>query len=103
VVINPGDFHTNNSANRRNFLSPSDTHDPYHENYEDALEQIEKDEANGWEPVVLARILLKIVESKKPRQRYIIASFEQKLAVVFKYILPGRLNRTILESHYGIK
>jgi short-subunit dehydrogenase len=94
VVINPGDFHTNNSANRRHDL------DPYHENFKNALEQIEKDEANGWEPVVLARKLLKIVESKKPRQRYIIASFEQKLAVVFKYILPGRLNRTILENHY---
>ncbi len=79
------------------------TLDPYHENFKNALKQIEKDEANGWEPVVLAKKILKIVESKKPRQRYIIASLEQKLAVVFKYILPGRLNRTILESHYGIK
>jgi NAD(P)-dependent dehydrogenase (short-subunit alcohol dehydrogenase family) len=103
VVINPGDFHTNNSANRRHYLSSTNDPGPYHENFKNALEQIEKDEANGWEPVVLARKLLKIVESKKPRQRYIIASIEQKLAVVFKYILPGRLNRTILENHYGIK
>ncbi len=103
VVINPGDFHTNNSANRRNFLSPTNNSDPYNENFKNALEQIEKDESNGWDPVVLARKLVKIVESKKPRQRYIIASFEQTLAVVFKYILPGRLNRTILENHYMIK
>jgi len=103
VVINPGDFHTNNSANRRHYLSTTNDLDPYHDNFKNALEQIEKDEANGWEPVVLARKLLKIVESKKPRQRYIIASFEQKLAVILKYILPGKLNRTILESHYMIK
>jgi short-subunit dehydrogenase len=103
VVINPGDFHTNNSANRRHFLSPTDDSDPYHENFKNALVQIEKDEANGWEPVVLARKLVKIVESKSPRQKYIIASFEQKLAVLLKFILPGKLFRTILEDHYRIK
>ncbi len=103
VVINPGDFHTNNSANRRNFLAPTNDADPYHENFKNALEQIEKDEAGGWEPVVLARRLVKIVESRKPRQKYIIASFEQKLAVLLKSILPGKLFRTILEDHYRIK
>jgi NAD(P)-dependent dehydrogenase (short-subunit alcohol dehydrogenase family) len=103
VVINPGDFHTNNSVNRRHFLSPTNDSDPYHENFKNALEQIEKDEADGWEPVVLARKLVKIVESKKPRQKYIIASFEQKLAVLLKSILPGILFRTILEDHYRIK
>jgi NAD(P)-dependent dehydrogenase (short-subunit alcohol dehydrogenase family) len=103
VLINPGDFHTNNSANRRNFLAPTDSSDPYHEQYLKTLSIIEKDEANGWEPQVLAKKLVKIVECKNPRQRYIIASFEQKLAVVLKYILPGKLFRMILEDHYKIK
>ena len=103
VLINPGDFHTNNSANRRNFLAPTDINDPYHEQFEKTLAIIEKDEANGWEPVVLARKIVKIVECKNPRQRYIIASFEQKLAVALKYILPGKLFRMILEDHYKIK
>src|SRR5665647_925350 len=103
VVINPGDFHTNNSVNRRHFLSPINDSDPYNESFKNALVQIEKDEAHGWEPVVLARKLVKIVESKKPRQKYIIASLEQKLAVILKYILPDKLFRTILENHYMIK
>jgi NAD(P)-dependent dehydrogenase (short-subunit alcohol dehydrogenase family) len=103
VLINPGDFHTNNSANRRNFLAPTDAGDPYHEQYLKTLAIIEKDEANGWEPQVLAKKLVKIVECKNPRQRYIIASFEQKLAVALKYILPGKLFRMILEDHYKIK
>jgi len=103
VVINPGDFHTNNSANRRHYLSPTNDLDPYHENFKNALEQIEKDEAEGWKPVVLARKLAKIIECKNPRQRYIIASIEQKLAVHLKYILPDKLFRTILENHYRIK
>jgi len=103
ILINPGDFHTNNSANRRNFLAPTDASDPYHEQYLKTLAIIEKDEGNGWEPQVLAKKIVKIVHCKNPRQRYIIASFEQKLAVALKYILPGKLFRMILEDHYKIK
>jgi hypothetical protein len=64
---------------------------------------IEKDEADGWKPQVLAKKLVSIVESKNPRHRYIIASFEQKLAVALKYILPGKLFMMILADHYKIK
>lgn len=103
VLINPGDFHTSNSANRRNFLAPTDSNDAYHDQYLKTMAIIEKDETGGWEPVVLARKLVKIVESKNPRNRYIIASFEQKLAVMLKYILPGKLFAMILEDHYKIK
>ncbi len=102
VLINPGDFHTNNSTNRRNYLAPTGTNDPYQEQFIKTLVIIEKDEANGWKPEVLARNIVKIVECKNPRQRYIIASFEQKLAVALKYILPGKLFRLILENHYKI-
>jgi short-subunit dehydrogenase len=97
ILINPGDFHTSNSANRRNFLAPTGVNDPYQEQFGKTLSVIEKDEANGWAPAVLARKIVKIVECKNPEQRYIIASFE------LKYILPGKLFRKILEDHYGIK
>jgi NAD(P)-dependent dehydrogenase (short-subunit alcohol dehydrogenase family) len=102
VVINPGDFHTSNTANRRNFLAHSGPSDPYREQFEKSLSVIETDETNGWDPVILARKLVKIIEYKNPAQRYIIASFEQKLAVMLKYILPGKLFMKILGSHYKI-
>ena len=97
VVVNPGDFHTNNSANRRNFLAPAG---PYQKQFEKALSIIEKDESGGWEPEILARKIVKIVESRNPGQRYIIASFEQKLALILKRILPGKLFMKILAGHY---
>lgn len=84
-------------------MAPTDAGDPYHEQYLKTMAIIENDEANGWEPVVLARKLVKIVECTNPRQRYIIASFEQKLAVALKHILPGKLFGMILEDHYKIK
>jgi NAD(P)-dependent dehydrogenase (short-subunit alcohol dehydrogenase family) len=103
VLINPGDFHTSNSANRRNYLAPTGNEDPYKEQYEKTLQVIEKDEAKGWAPEVLARKLVKIVECRNPKQRYIIASFEQKLAVVLKYILPSKIFWMLIEDHYKIK
>jgi NADP-dependent 3-hydroxy acid dehydrogenase YdfG len=103
VLINPGDFHTSNSENRRNYMAPTNSNDPYNAQYLKTMAIIEKDEANGWEPVVLAKKIVKIVECKNPRQRYIIASFEQKLAVVLKYVLPSKLFRMILQDHYKIK
>jgi NAD(P)-dependent dehydrogenase (short-subunit alcohol dehydrogenase family) len=103
VLINPGDFHTNNSANRRNFLAPTDVSDPYNQQYLKTMAIIEKDEAGGWEPIVLAKKLVRIVECKNPHHKYIISSFEQKLAVALKYILPGKLFAMILEDHYKIK
>jgi NAD(P)-dependent dehydrogenase (short-subunit alcohol dehydrogenase family) len=103
IVINPGDFHTSNSSNRRNYLVPEAINTDYHDQFSRTLTIIENDEARGWEPVVLARKLVKIVNCHNPRQRYIIASFEQKLAVVLKYILPGKLFRMILQDHYKVK
>lgn len=102
VVINPGDFHTNNSANRRGFIVKSND-DPYQTQFEKTLSIIEKDEAKGWTPEKLAKKMVKIIECRNPKQRYIIASMEQKLAVVLKHLLPGRIFSKIMESHYGIK
>jgi short-subunit dehydrogenase len=102
ILINPGDFHTSNSANRRNFLAPTDVNDPYNKQYKKTLAIIERDETGGWEPAVLARKIVKIIECKNPHQQYIISTFEQKLAVALKYVLPGKWFRKILEDHYKI-
>jgi NAD(P)-dependent dehydrogenase (short-subunit alcohol dehydrogenase family) len=102
VIITPGDFRTNNTANRRNFLAPTGPDDPYNRQYEKTLASIEKDEANGWKPLVLARKLVKIVGLKNPRQRYIIATFLYKLAVTLKHFLPGKLFSTLIGYFYNI-
>jgi short-subunit dehydrogenase len=103
VVINPGDFHTSNTVNRRGFLAPTGESDPYQSQFAKTLSIIENDESKGWAPEILAKKLVRIVECANPKQNYIIASFEQKLAVFIKYILPGKLFSKILSDHYGIK
>ena len=102
VVVNPGDFNTNNTANRKNYLAPNNEKSAYKTQFEKTLSVIENDENNGWNPEILARQMVRIVNCKNPQQRYVIASFEQKLAVFIKKILPGKLFSKILEDHYKI-
>lgn len=101
VVINPGDFNTNNTVNRQKFIT-EDINDPYKKQFQKTLSIIEKDETGGWAPKIMAGKIQKIIESKNPRHHYIVASFEQKLAVSLKSILPNKLFDLILRSHYGI-
>jgi NAD(P)-dependent dehydrogenase (short-subunit alcohol dehydrogenase family) len=100
IVINPGDFHTNNTLNRRKFLPRSSEDDPYRYQFLRALAVIETDENNGWLPQFLAKKIVRIINYRNPKQRYIIAPFDQKLAVLLKSILPGKWFTWILASHY---
>jgi NAD(P)-dependent dehydrogenase (short-subunit alcohol dehydrogenase family) len=102
IVINPGDFHTNNTINRKNFFA-EDSDKVYENQFHKTISIIEKDENGGWKPEIMARKIYKILEKKKPANRYVIASFEQKLAVRLKRILPGSWFDAILRGHYGIK
>lgn len=101
VVINPGDFHTNNTSNRQKYINTK-VGDPYENQFRKTLSIIEKDENGGWLPEIMAHKLWRIIETPNPRHHYIIASFEQKLAVVLKRILPSELFDSILRSHYGL-
>jgi NAD(P)-dependent dehydrogenase (short-subunit alcohol dehydrogenase family) len=99
IVINPGDFHTNNTANRTNITVAGG---PYEAQFKKSLEEIENDENGGWDPIILAQKIVRIVECKNPKNRYIIASFVQKLAVFLKKILPEKAFSNLLGSFYKI-
>jgi NAD(P)-dependent dehydrogenase (short-subunit alcohol dehydrogenase family) len=101
VLINPGDFNTNNTSNRRGFLVPATENDPY--DFARTLAVIEKEELHGSKPEVLAAKITEIVDLRNPRNRYIISSFEQKLAVFLHWLLPGKLFDKILMDFYKVK
>jgi NAD(P)-dependent dehydrogenase (short-subunit alcohol dehydrogenase family) len=102
VVINPSDFRTSNSANRRKFLAPTGADDPYQKQYERTLATIEKDEARGLEPIIAAKKIARIVERRNPKNRYIIGTLISKLALALKHVLPGRLFSRLIGYFYNI-
>jgi NAD(P)-dependent dehydrogenase (short-subunit alcohol dehydrogenase family) len=102
IVIQPGDFFTNFTANRKS-VGTSELDSVYETSFHNTLSIIGKDEKGGLPPELLARKLVRILKQKSPRHHYIIATAEQKFAVWLKQVLPGSWFSKILSSHYRIK
>ena len=100
VVIEPGDFSTNFTANRKFVLNANGA---YKNLFTTTLAIIEKDEKGGLPPDFLARKVCKIIAKDNPCHRYVISTLEQKFAILLKTILPDAWFFKILASHYGIK
>ena len=97
VVINPGDFSTSFTAKRRKVDPEAGRLYPQ---YAAAMASIEHDETNGLTPDFLAGKISRIVKIRKPAHRYIISTFEQRLSVIVKALVPGRVYDRILSSYY---
>ncbi len=101
VLVNPGDHQTQFTANRK-IISKAGGNSAYKLQFKKTLAVIENDEQNGWPPVAVAKKIHSILQKKNPCTRYVVSSFEQKLAVILKFILPGSWFFKILEGHYGV-
>jgi NAD(P)-dependent dehydrogenase (short-subunit alcohol dehydrogenase family) len=102
ILVNPGDHQTQFTDNRK-IIAKAGGNSAYELQLKKTLAIIENDERNGLPPLEVAKKINSILQKKKPCARYVVSSFEQKLAVLLKFILPGSWFSKILEGHYGIK
>ena len=100
VVLRPGDFATGFTGSRKKVADEAALN--AYPIYKTAIEKVEHDENGGLKPVVLANKISSIIKKKNPRNGYVIASFEQKLSVFLKRILPAKWFARILGSYYKI-
>lgn len=100
TVINPGDFFTGFTASRSKNL-PTEAATAY-PGYSASMASIESDERSGLQPDYLARRMSRIVRKRCPANRYIIATFVQRLSVTLKTILPAKWYDRILASYYKL-
>lgn len=98
VVIEPGDFATSFTAQRKS-VSNSEALEVY-KSYAESLKSIEHDELSGLKPEYLAKKVSRIILKKRPAYSYIISTFEQRLSVLCKRILPPRVFSSIIASYY---
>ena len=97
VVLRPGDFSTGFTGSRQKV---DDTKGQEYPQYKTAIEKVEHDENGGLKPVVLAQKINRIILKTNPRNGYVVASFEQRLSVFLKKILPSKWFASILSSYY---
>lgn len=102
TLVNPGDFQTEFTARRQKIERSQQPDSPYYEQFKKSIAQIERDENGGQKPIMIAKLMEKLINRKSPAVRYLTGAFEQKLAVFIKRILPSKLFEKILSSHYQI-
>lgn len=100
LVINPGDFSTQFTANRK--CPENDDLKEVYQTFRKTLSLIEQDEKNGLHPELLANRIEKLISKKSKPTRLIIALPLQKVSVFLKRILPEKVFLWIIKKHYLI-
>lgn len=100
VVLRPGDFATGFTGSRKKVADEAALQ--AYPIYQIAIDKVEHDENGGLKPIVLARKISQIIRKSNPRNGYVVASFEQKLSVLLKRILPGKWFAKVLGSYYRL-
>lgn len=100
VLVEPTD-HRSGSRLYRLRASRSDSPDsPYYGDYLKGTRKIASDEEHGSRPEGVARLVARIIRKKRPRLRYTVGRFDQRLAVFLKKVLPGRVFERIMRAYY---
>ena len=100
TVVRPGDFSTGFTGSRKKTANPEALQ--VYKTYAESMGKVEHDETGGLKPQVLARKISKIIRKRRPRYGYVVASFEQRLSVLLKRILPARWFARILGNYYKL-
>ena len=95
-MIEPGDFKTGFTASRENIKSTDDK-------LNKAREVIEKDEQGGKSPLMVAKLVERIIKKRKPKLRYVTGAFYQKITIFLKKALPNRWFDAIIAGYYKVK
>ncbi|MDX1362850.1 SDR family oxidoreductase [Arenibacter latericius] len=96
----PGDFATNIAAGR--YHSPVLETSPYKEPYGNTLKMMNEHVESGKDPMLVARMVYKIINTKNPKVHYKVGEFMQKFSLFLKKILPDKVYEKLLMNHYKL-
>ena len=99
-VVEPGD-HRSGSSKYRRHAATDNPENPYYQDYRRTIGKIDHDEKNGSDPDRLGRTIAGALRKKRLPARLLIASPDQKLAVLLHRLLPKKLFARFLTLYYG--
>lgn len=100
VNVAPGDFATNIAAGR--FHSPVLNNSPYKDSYSKTLALIDAHVDEGEDPIKMAEVVYKVIQTKNPKVRYLVGARLQKFSIFLKKILPSKVYEKMLLSHFKL-
>ncbi len=98
--IAPGDFATNIAAGR--YHAPVVKGSPYQKAYGSVLNAVDEDVNKSSDPIAVAKKVLEVIETKKPKIHYKVGAFMQKFSIILKFILPDTTYEKLLLNHYKL-
>jgi short-subunit dehydrogenase len=101
VLIEPGDFHTEFTANRRK-ANAAEIDSVYETQFIKSLAVMETNELQGPLPDQIGPFVERIVTSNTPRFRYMIGQASQKLTIGLKKIMPSNIFEWLLMKYYRL-
>ncbi len=97
--VAPGDFATNIAAGR--FHAPV-KEDSAYSKYGEVLKAIDEDVNKSANPIEVAKVVHKIIETRNPKIHYKVGAFMQKFSIVLKFVLPDTVYEKLLLNHYKL-
>lgn len=96
----PGDFATNIAAGR--YHAPVISGSSYEKPYARTLKLIDDDVTSGKDPIDVAKMVYKIINTRNPKVHYKVGSFMQKFSLTLKKMLPDKVYEKLLLNHYKL-
>ncbi len=100
TLIEPGNFKTDFTANRRMVEVTGD--DPYRAARQKAVSMMERDEINGASPLLVARVVEKVLNAKRPPRRVSVGKLDERAGIMGKRLLPFRLYEKAAKGSLGV-
>lgn len=102
-TIQPGDIQTNINNHRVTAAKSHSPESPYYKIFTKLYKQISEEVANSKDPIIVAKIVERIIKAKSPKMRYPAASFVQRLSISLNRILPTEVFQKMLQWRYPVK
>ncbi|MCB0769984.1 MAG: SDR family oxidoreductase [Flavobacteriales bacterium] len=97
VTVQPGEFNTTIGDSR---LRPEVISEAHRPGYERAMEVLGGSMHYSRDPDELAQVVERIINDPKPKARYVVAQGMQKISILAKKLLPGRMFERKVRKHY---
>ncbi|MBI9041297.1 SDR family oxidoreductase [Lutibacter sp.] len=98
--VAPGDFATNIASGR--YHTPVFENSPYKKVYQENLDLMNSHVDAGSDPIEMAEVIYKIINTPHPKIHYKVGDFMQKFSIVLKRILPDKMYEKLLMNHYKL-
>ena len=100
TLIEPGNFSTNFTANRRTVARSVD--DPYAVASAKAIATMERGEQNGADPRDVAKVVERVLSLRRPPRRISVGPFVERVGLIAKRLLPFRIFEASAKKSLGV-